>query len=96
MSNVSQKVVKRTVEQIEGMLNSYREEMDGAYLSSESSLSVAIGINYKPEEGDKVKITTTIKFVQGKISDSYDTVFDEKQDELFDISDAKSTSGAKK
>lgn len=80
--NITQKIMDRATEQIKGVLDTYRAQIDEAFLQAEDSLTISLGLTFKPA-GEKIKIITPIKFVTDQVSDKFETVFDERQDELF-------------
>lgn len=80
--NISVKTIDRAAEQIKGILHTYRAEIDEAFVKSEGGLTISLGLKFEPSEG-KIKITTPIKFVSDQIKDSFETVYDEAQEELF-------------
>lgn len=79
---ISQKTIERAIETVAASLRIYREKIDGAFLKADGALTVSLGLRFKPVEG-KMEIKTSIKFVTDQVNDSFETLFDEHQDELF-------------
>ena len=79
---VSQKRIERTIEIMGGVLRIYREKIAQAFLKAEGAMTVNLGVRYKPVEG-KMEIEASIKFVTDQVNDSFETMFDENQADLF-------------
>ncbi|MHB8109693.1 MAG: hypothetical protein ACYDHW_06645 [Syntrophorhabdaceae bacterium] len=79
---ISPKTIERAIETVAGSLRIYREKIDGAFLKVEGPLTIKLSVRFKPVEG-KMEIKTGIKFVTDEVNDSFETMFDENQDDLF-------------
>lgn len=81
--NISAKTIDKAVEQIKGALHAYRTQIDEAFLKSDSDqFTVSLGVTFKVVDGI-LKIITPIKFVSDQVKDSFETMFDPNQEELF-------------
>lgn len=79
---ITPKTIVRSTEILGGVLRIYREKIDAAFLKADGALTVSLGLRFKPVEG-KMEIKTSIKFVTDQVNDSFETLFDENQAELF-------------
>ena len=81
--NISAKTIDKAVEQIKGALHAYRTQIDEAFLKADSDqFTVSLGVTFKVVDGI-FKIITPIKFVSDQVKDSFETMFDPNQEELF-------------
>lgn len=81
--NITTKTIDKAVSQISGALHAYRTQIDEAFLKADGDqLTVNLGVTFKVVDG-QLKIITPIKFVSDQVKDSFETMFDEMQEELF-------------
>ena len=81
MNTIGEKTVARIVDDIQGMLETYLQDINRVF---EEGDGMSISMSAKLDEignGD-VKVTTKISFTTGKISDSYESSVNERQEEL--------------
>lgn len=77
-----EKLAKKIGEKTEGMIKDYQAELNEAFLKAEKGLTVRMGHKLIPE-GGKVKIESSISFVEGQVKDKASYFLeDEPQKEL--------------
>ncbi len=82
MSNITEKVVSEATEMLGNILRIYREKIDKAYLKEDGALSIALGLKFKPADGD-IEVETSINFVTDRIKNAFHRTVREAQDDLF-------------
>ncbi len=89
MAIIGNKTIDGATELVGGLLKMYREELDKAWLKADGSLSVTIGLAFKPSETtiNGIDVEAKIKFVTDQVKDSASRTIDEKQEELFKVVD---------
>ena len=50
MNTIGNKTIEGASELVSGLLHTYRTELDKAYMKAEGTLSVSIGLTFKPAE----------------------------------------------
>lgn len=82
--NITTKTIDKAVSQISGALHAYRTQIDEAFLKAEGDqFTVSLGVTFKVVDGI-FKIVTPIRFVSDQVKDSFETMFDPDQGELFE------------
>ena len=67
---VNESVRSEIVEQVDGLIGEYLNDIDKAYLKAEKALTVSLSVNMKPTKNeDGIDIETTMSFVAEKITD---------------------------
>ena len=81
MNTIGEKTVARIVDDIQGMLETYLQDINRVF---EDGDGMSISMSAKLDEigNGNVKVTTKISFTTGKISDSYESSVNERQEEL--------------
>ena len=68
MSIIGQKTIEGATELVGGLLRTYRTELDQAYMTAEGTLSVSIGLTFKPAKTlNGIDIEAKIKFVTDQV-----------------------------
>lgn len=81
--NITIKTIDKAADQIRGALQAYRTQIDEAFLKADTDqFTVSLGVTFRVVDG-VLKITTPIKFVSEQIKDSFETMYDPNQEELF-------------
>lgn len=81
--NITIKTIDKAADQIRGPLQAYRTQIDEAFLKADTDqFTVSLGVTFRVVDG-VLKITTPIKFVSEQIKDSFETMYDPNQEELF-------------
>lgn len=79
---IGEKTVSTIKEQIEGLLNDYLVEIDGAY-DDDDGLAINFKAQIKPTDDSALIIETRINFVTGRVKDkSEQKVINEVQKEM--------------
>lgn len=81
MSKIGPKVLADLNHKIGELLNTYKKEIDTAYLHSDSGLSIGISIKIEPC-GELLAIQAQISFVESRIKNSIDWKISEDQPRL--------------
>lgn len=81
--NITIKTIDKAADQIRGALQAYRTQIDEAFMKAETDqFTVNLGVTFRIVDGI-MKITTPIRFVSEQIKDSFETMYDPNQEELF-------------
>lgn len=81
--NITIKTIDKAADQIHGILQAYRSQIDEAFMKAETDqFTVSLGVTFKVVDG-KMRIVTPIKFVSDQVKDSFETMYDPNQEELF-------------
>jgi len=81
MNTIGEKTVGRITTDIQEMLETHLDEISQAY-DDDASLSISMSAKLEDSGGGNVKVTTKISFTTGKISDTYESSVNERQEEL--------------
>ena len=81
MNTIGEKTVSRITADMQEMLETHMDEISRAF-DEEANLSISMSAKLEDSGGGNVKITTKISFTTGKISDSYESSVNERQEEL--------------
>ena len=86
MATIGNKTIEGASELVSGLLRTYRTELDKAYMKAEGTLSVSIGLTFKPAETlNGIDIEAKIKFVTDQVKDTVGRTVDERQEDLFKL-----------
>jgi len=81
---IGNKTIEKATELLGGLLNSYQNELDKAYLKSDDTLAVSLTLKISPDQhGNKLK--ADIKFVADQVKDSANGHADEDQLSFDDV-----------
>ena len=84
MQNITTAVNKVAGEEVEALLNMFREEIQTAYLKKEGALTISVSIKFSPCENiDELAVEVAINWSPNKIKESVSRLINEAQRELF-------------
>ena len=82
---ISDNVLGQIEESIKGLMNSYQQEMEVAYLAlGDDALDIKFGVKIK-QDNARVKLTTSISFVKDRCHDTSTSWVDDEQGKLFSV-----------
>ena len=81
MNTIGGKTVERITADIAGMLETYLSEINRVF-DEEGGTTISMSAKLDDAGNGNVKITTKLSFTTGKISDSYESSVNERQEEL--------------
>jgi len=88
---IGDKTRAKVIQQIEELLETYRDKIETAYCNTEDIFAVTFKTKFIPA-GDGTKVITQISFVESKVTDAQAAVVVEKQLDLFENDNVESVS----
>jgi len=83
MQNITETVNKAAGEEVEAVLNMYKDEIQKAYLKKDGVLAIPFTIKFKPgDSSDELEVEASINFIPEKIKDSVSRLINENQGTL--------------
>ncbi len=89
---IGKKVLSNVQEKMEGLLETYREKIDEAYIKAEGGLVVTLQVGFEPnvKRPDFLHVKVAISFTESKVKDMVEGDVSEAQEALFDSPAARS------
>ena len=81
MNTIGEKAVSRITSDIEGLIGTYLSDINRVF-DEEAGISLSMSAKLEDSGNGEVRITTKLTFTTGKISDSYESSVNERQEEL--------------
>ena len=82
---IGAKTIEKAKEEIGGLLDTYHESINKAYLQCDNDLTVSLSIKLQPgRPANSVAMTVTISYVESKVKAGSKILIEEKQGKLFD------------
>jgi len=81
MNTIGEKTVARIVDDIQGMLETYLQDINRVFEEGDG-MSISMSAKLNETGNGNVNIITRLKFKTGEISDSYESSVNERQEEL--------------
>jgi len=81
MNTIGEKTVERITADIGDMMETYMRDINRVY-EDDKSVSISMSAKLEDAGNGNVKVTTKLSFTTGKISDSYESSVNERQEEL--------------